>query len=191
MRQRLGWPVVLMLRPAIAFGVVAAAALGRHAVCGGRRAALKHQRRRAYSSNPELLPRVVHQTVSRSQLKENILLVGDVHGCMAELEALLTKCGFPSAAENTSLIFVGDLVNKGPDSDKVVKFARESGALCVRGNHDNAGLALALGVRDPYPGSEWVDKLEPEDIEFLHQLPYSITIPELDLLVVHAGLVRV
>ncbi|CAM9396917.1 unnamed protein product, partial [Heterosigma akashiwo] len=45
-----------------------------------------------------------------------------------------------------TLIFVGDLVNKGPKSAECVKFARESGALCVRGNHDDACLATYMRV---------------------------------------------
>ncbi len=82
------------------------------------------------------------------------MLVGDVHGCMDELDQLLARCGFPEAAATTSVVFVGDLGNKGPRSADVVRFARETGALCVRGNHDNAALGVALGLRDPCVGNE-------------------------------------
>lgn len=66
------------------------------------------------------------------------LVVGDVHGCVAELRALLDVVDFDGARDN--LVFVGDLVNKGPSSLAVVRLARELGALGVRGNHDERAL---------------------------------------------------
>lgn len=63
--------------------------------------------------------------------------MGDVHGCIHELQALLEKC---AVDDNTSVILVGDLVNKGPFSHEVVTFVRKIGAHCVRGNHDDAAL---------------------------------------------------
>ncbi len=46
-----------------------------------------------------------------------MLLVGDVHGCFEELQALLRKCGYREGED--VLIFVGDLVNKGARSEEV------------------------------------------------------------------------
>lgn len=65
------------------------------------------------------------------------MIVGDVHGCHEELLQLLDKCG---ADANTTVILVGDLVNKGPFSAEVVSYARKNGVLSVRGNHDEALL---------------------------------------------------
>ncbi|MCX7809248.1 MAG: metallophosphoesterase, partial [Deltaproteobacteria bacterium] len=64
---------------------------------------------------------------------QRTLFVGDVHGCREELELLLEKAGFSSGDR---LVFVGDLVNKGPDPKGVVQLARKLGALSVLGNHD-------------------------------------------------------
>ena len=49
----------------------------------------------------------------------NVYVIGDVHGCLAELETLVDRID-PAADE--LLAFVGDLMRKGPDSAGVVKF---------------------------------------------------------------------
>src|SRR4051812_30507796 len=61
------------------------------------------------------------------------IFIGDVHGCIDELQALWRTLA--PAADDT-VVLVGDLVAKGPDSQAVVQFAREQGCLSVRGNHD-------------------------------------------------------
>jgi len=45
---------------------------------------------------------------------ERTLFVGDVHGCLTELEGLLNLAGF--LPKRDRLFFVGDLINRGPDS---------------------------------------------------------------------------
>src|SRR5688500_18400568 len=78
------------------------------------------------------------------------VIVGDVHGCREELDALLDKVGF---ATGDRLIFVGDLVARGPASLGVLDIARRTGAVIVRGNHEEKLLswhAAKLGkVRSP------------------------------------------
>src|SRR5450755_2952250 len=61
------------------------------------------------------------------------ILVGDVHGCSWELETLLDRITFGSGDR---LVFVGDLVARGPDSLGVLDVARRTGAIIVRGNHE-------------------------------------------------------
>ena len=53
------------------------------------------------------------------------LIVGDVHGCLEELEDLLEESGWE---EDDQLVLVGDLVAKGPDSLGVIRLMREMGA---------------------------------------------------------------
>jgi hypothetical protein len=66
---------------------------------------------------------------------KRVIIVGDVHGCVVELRALLQKLSFDSKLDY--LCFVGDLVGKGPSSLEVVEFVRSlDGAMVVRGNHE-------------------------------------------------------
>jgi protein phosphatase len=74
-------------------------------------------------------------------------IIGDVHGCFDELTELLEKLGYTVGADGTyvppegrRLIFVGDLVDRGPKSPEVVRLvmdmSRAGHALAVPGNHD-------------------------------------------------------
>jgi|CXWL01.1.fsa_nt_gi hypothetical protein len=113
------------------------------------------------------------------------LIVGDVHGCLDELRALLEKCGH---CIGDSLIFVGDLVAKGPDSQGVVQLAREQGALSVLGNHDAHLLRFRSGEK-MRPHHEAVAKtLSEADWRYLEGLPLWQTLPAFNIWVVHAGL---
>lgn len=67
--------------------------------------------------------------------KERVFVVGDVHGCVDELNSLVEELNFNPATDQ--LILAGDITSKGPDSTGVIRRAKELGALCVRGNHDD------------------------------------------------------
>jgi predicted phosphodiesterase len=125
---------------------------------------------------------------------ERTIVVGDVHGCLDELKALLRECG---VARGERVVLAGDLVAKGPDSRGVVQFVREIGALAVMGNHDSYALEVKrkrqLGdIKRP---RAWLlDKLDESDWAFLASLPAFRRLgresedgPE--AVVVHAGLV--
>ncbi|KAI3335474.1 Metallo-dependent phosphatase [Ustulina deusta] len=68
-----------------------------------------------------------------------LIIIGDVHGHLKALEALLQKAEF-SVSRGDTVIFAGDMVNKGPDSAGVVAFAMRIGAYAVRGNHEDRVL---------------------------------------------------
>lgn len=131
------------------------------------------------------------------------ILVGDVHGCREELDALLDRVAF---ASGDRLVFVGDLVARGPDSIGVLDIVRQTGALVVRGNHEqkllsyrvarNAWLDPRLGS-PPRPAAAPLGKihlevaraLRPVDWVILETSPFSVDLPEHDVRVVHAGIV--
>src|SRR5262245_13447387 len=72
-----------------------------------------------------------------------LLVVGDVQGCRAELDALLASARFDTARHRLAL--VGDLINRGPESRGVLARARELDALVVVGNHEDGLLRGKTG----------------------------------------------
>jgi bis(5'-nucleosyl)-tetraphosphatase (symmetrical) len=119
-----------------------------------------------------------------------IYAIGDVQGCLAPLERLLGEIGF--ARSRDRLWFVGDLVNRGPDSAAVVRFVRELGdrAIVVQGNHDLHLLALAAGHAKRRADDTFDDLLAAPDREAL--LDWLRFRPMLhvddEYVMVHAGL---
>ena len=79
---------------------------------------------------PELLEAVEKRAEERPP---KVITIGDVHGCVDELQDLLRQCDYHPG---DLIVFLGDLVSKGPDSISVVQMSREIGAIGVRGNHD-------------------------------------------------------
>ena len=117
--------------------------------------------------------------------------IGDVQGCDTELEALLKRLKF--SADRDRLWFVGDLVNRGPDSLATLRRVRALGdnAVVVLGNHDLHLLALAYGVQRRRKSDTLDEVLAAPDrdvlLEWLLERPLAYAEGE-DLLV-HAGLV--
>lgn len=74
--------------------------------------------------------------------------IGDIQGCAQELHALLAKIKFDPSHDK--LWFVGDLVNRGPESLNVIRFIKSLGdrAIVVLGNHDLHLLASVHGLRN-------------------------------------------
>jgi bis(5'-nucleosyl)-tetraphosphatase (symmetrical) len=71
-------------------------------------------------------------------------VVGDIHGCFSTFERLLRRIDYQDGADQ--IWFVGDLVNRGPDSLSVVRWAARHDAVCVLGNHDLSCLAAYCGA---------------------------------------------
>lgn len=121
------------------------------------------------------------------------IIFGDVHGCSRELADLLSLVG-PTADDR--VLFVGDLVARGPDSRGVVGMVRELGGKCVLGNHEARLLdvrreRLRDGVTTPLAAryEALFRELGDADWAFLDTLPLYIDLPEHDARIVHAGVV--
>jgi protein phosphatase len=143
-------------------------------------------------------------------------IVGDIHGCFDETAELLKKLGYSidkatddgknfgvevSHPENRKVIFLGDLVDRGPNSPAVLKLVmsmvRSGIAWCVPGNHDlklqkklnGKNVAIKHGL------AETLEQLGRETNEFIHEVKeflYSLishyVFDDGKLVVAHAGL---
>lgn len=140
-------------------------------------------------------------------------VIGDVHGCRSELEALLTRVGYDIGRddegraidarhpEGRRVVFLGDLVDRGPDVVGVLRLAMgmvaSGNALAVPGNHE-AKLVRALRgaqVTVSHGLEETLAQLAGESAEFRHQvaafcydLVSHLVLDEGKLVVAHAGL---
>lgn len=115
-------------------------------------------------------------------------VIGDVHGCYSTLRRLLDLIQYSPTCDR--IWMTGDLVNGGPDSAAVVRWAKENAAGVVLGNHDLHCLAVASGARFPRKKDTFSDLLEASDraqlLDWLRTRP--LVIREEDWLLVHAGL---
>ena len=116
--------------------------------------------------------------------------IGDIQGCFDELQTLLDRVGFNRGHDR--LWFVGDLVNRGPKSLEVLRFARALGdrAVVVLGNHDLHLITQHEGFERPRKDDTLQDVLSAKDgrelIDWLRTRP--IMHVEGDYAMVHAGL---
>ncbi len=139
-------------------------------------------------------------------------VIGDIHGCRAELEALLTELGYDISRDDVGravgahrpdrrAVFVGDLVDRGPDTPGVLRLVMgmvaAGDAFCVPGNHENNLLRAMRGrnVQVTHGLAESLAQLaaEPEefraDVErFMDGLISHYVLDGGQLLVSHAGL---
>ncbi len=120
-----------------------------------------------------------------------IYVIGDVQGAYNELVKLVEMIA-PSGEDR--LWFVGDLVNRGPESAKVLRYVRGMGqrAVTVLGNHDLHLMAIAAGVKKPNKDDNCVVLLsEPDAQELLDWLRFRPLLhfdSARSSLLVHAGL---
>lgn len=161
-------------------------------------------------------------TITRTRLYSDLRdepgpfdVIGDVHGCRAELEELLTALGYqlerdpagrPVNARHPDgrrAIFVGDLVDRGPDTPGVLRLVMgmtaAGTAFCVAGNHEVKLLKALRGknVKRSHGLDASMEQLELETPEFraavdrfIDGLISHYVLDEGRLVVAHAGLVE-
>jgi protein phosphatase len=104
-------------------------------------------------------------------------IIGDIHGCRIELDALLAKLGYDPATrrhpDGRKVVFLGDLVDRGPDIPGVLRIAMEmvvaGNAICVPGNHEMKLLRKLRGrdVQITHGLAESLEQLKREPAEFV------------------------
>ena len=139
-------------------------------------------------------------------------IIGDIHGCAFELRTLLTELGWQirydgdnavdaTHPEGRQAVFVGDLVDRGPDTPGVLRLVMgmvgSGAALCVSGNHEaklvralrgskvsiSHGLAESLAQLESQPG-----EFRRQALDFMDGLIAHYVLDEGRLVVAHAGL---
>jgi len=141
-------------------------------------------------------------------------VIGDIHGCRAELEELLAQLGYAlerdqlgraigASRSGRRAIFVGDLVDRGPDTPGVLRLVmgmvNAGDALCVPGNHENKLVRALRGrnVQVTHGLAESLAQLEAEPADFraeverfMDGLVSHYVLDGGNLVVSHAGLVE-
>jgi protein phosphatase len=140
-------------------------------------------------------------------------VVGDVHGCRSELEALLLQLGYALVRDSRGrpvdavppgdrkAVFLGDLVDRGPDSPGVLRLVMgmvaAGHALCVPGNHESKLVRALQGraVKVSHGLAETLSQLEAEPADFraeverfCYELVSHLVLDDGRLVVAHAGL---
>ena len=120
------------------------------------------------------------------------VIVGDLHGCLDELQRLLDHVGF-SAGDR--LVSVGDTVVRGPHPAETLDLLIALGARAVRGNHEDRLLRWRDSAQGKVPMTigpmtrETAKRLRNRHWRWLRELPLWLDLPEHGVRVVHAGLV--
>jgi serine/threonine protein phosphatase 1 len=79
--------------------------------------------------------------------------IGDVHGCRDKLERLLAACEAQAAGRPARYVFLGDYIDRGPDSRGVIELlmrrqqAQPGAIVCLRGNHEQMAIAAQADAR--------------------------------------------
>lgn len=128
------------------------------------------------------------------------IVIGDTHGCLAELKELVAKLGYVRGADKC--ILAGDMVDRGPDSAGVVRYAMEMGFEAVCGNHDNKLLRRAKHIARQRSNPAYVNPMKPSEdqentlahlgeaeLAWLGSLPYHIKLDQFNAVIAHAGVV--
>lgn len=151
--------------------------------------------------------------VDRREVHGPFDIIGDVHGCCDELEELLAKLGHdvswtgdgasrtPQLDLKRRVIFVGDLVDRGPRTPDVLRIAMQLAStgqgFTVNGNHDNKLMRWLSGkeVKASNGLQASIDQMAAESeafrakcLDFLDNLPTHLWLDGGDLVVAHAGI---
>ena len=117
------------------------------------------------------------------------LIIGDVHGCSQELDQLLDK--LQPDPERDRIVFIGDLINKGPDSRGVIERFHQLGARSILGNHEHRLLQQAnIKGHKSRSFRHLVRSLDSAFLPFVKEIEsWPLYIEEDGVLIVHGGLV--
>ena len=118
-----------------------------------------------------------------------LIAIGDIHGCHKEFEDLLDEL---ELEKEDRLILLGDLVNRGPNSARVVELAREHATVSLLGNHELRLLNFRK-TDDPTHlkkyDYETLDQLRGKDWDYLEAMPLTYEDVDTGIVFLHGGFV--
>lgn len=116
-----------------------------------------------------------------------LIAVGDIHGCHTEFTELLAQLELQAGDR---VVLLGDLVNRGPESARVIDTARSIGAISLLGNHELRLLKYRRTGDRKYMKEhdvETFDSLRAEDWAYMESMQLTYHEPELNTVFVHGG----
>ncbi len=116
-----------------------------------------------------------------------LIAVGDIHGCHTEFAELLSQL---ELQPDDRVVLLGDLVNRGPESARVIDTARSMRAISLLGNHELRLLKYRKTGDRKYMKEhdlETFDSLRPEDWAYMETMQLTFHEPELNTVFVHGG----
>jgi diadenosine tetraphosphatase ApaH/serine/threonine PP2A family protein phosphatase len=126
-------------------------------------------------------------TTHSARMNGRLIAIGDIHGCHVEFADLLERI---APTKEDRVVLLGDLINRGPDSCKVIDLARENRALSLLGNHELRLLKYRkTGDKSYIKDNDLITyrALRPEDWRFLEAMPLTFEEPQLNTVFVHGG----
>ncbi len=116
-----------------------------------------------------------------------LIAIGDIHGCHLEFGEMIDRLALEPGDR---VILLGDLINRGPDSCRVLDLARQIGARSLLGNHELRLLKYRRTQDRKYVKEhdlDTFDQLRPADWADMEKMALTFEEPELDLVCVHGG----
>ena len=105
------------------------------------------------------------QNLSSLALPSRVIFIGDVHGSYQPLQRLLRRVEYDPNED--WVVFTGDMVTRGPDSLKVLRWMKKNEAGCVRGNHDDLVVRWRVFLDGDAPFTNDNDEDDEDDVELV------------------------
>jgi calcineurin-like phosphoesterase family protein len=80
--------------------------------------------------------------------------IADIHGSLRKLRGLIARCGEHAGGRSTTFVFLGDYIDRGPESAGVVSYlidlqsSQREHVIALKGNHEAFALGVMEGVTD-------------------------------------------
>lgn len=130
---------------------------------------------------------IIQQNRAKTTNMPRTIAIGDIHGCADEFEELLEALNL---TKEDRIIQLGDLVNRGPNSRRVIQLARDYHVESILGNHE---LRLLTAIREQRTellkeyDLDTIKQLHAEDWDYLERLPKFKFDGKRNIVFVHGG----